>query len=124
MAEQLEKQDTLLIKSASLPMVTAEGGARNATQLGRDVGNLCLSIIAAATIAGGAVKLAASLAKVGPHLGKKTLEEISKLSKFERLAKAEKNLRPSGTSLLDSSLPNPLYLSRTQVSYAEGKLTT
>ncbi|BBO59692.1 hypothetical protein [Mycoavidus sp. B2-EB] len=81
-----------------IEVAIAEGGDQNAVQLGRDVGNLFFQAFTAITAVGGAVKLAASLGRVGIHVGKKTLEKVSRLSKSENLAKV------GGSSVADGKL--------------------
>ncbi len=90
-------------KMSRIEVAIAEGGDQHAMRLGRDVGNLFFQAFTAITAVGGVVTLTASLGKAGIHVGHKTLEQVSRLSKFENLAKAGRALKPN-KPLLDSGL--------------------
>ncbi len=85
-------------KIKRMQVAVEKGGDQNAVQLGRDLGNLIWQVGSITIAAVGVTKLTASLGKAGIHVGKKTLEEFSSLSKSEHLAKA------GGASAADGKL--------------------
>ncbi|BBO59021.1 hypothetical protein [Mycoavidus sp. B2-EB] len=106
-----------------IEVAIAEGGDQNALQLGLEGGRLFCHVITAIFLVGGVADLAALFGRAGVRLSKKALEEVSKLSKFEHLAKAGSSSITDGKLLATASQSANITKIEEKLQYFFGKAT-